>query len=70
MPKMKTHRSAMKRYRVTATGKIMRGQAGRSHLNVKKASNRKAHLDTVVQVDDTNLAKIKLELPYMKYARR
>ena len=69
MPKMKTHRSAAKRFRVTASGKLVRKQAGRSHLNRRKTSRRKRHLDSKVVVDPSNLAKIQIELPYMKYAR-
>lgn len=69
MPKMKTHKSGAKRYRVTATGKVMRSQAFRGHLNVGKSSRRKRRLNPDVQVSDTNLNKIRLELPYLKYAR-
>ena len=42
MPKMKTHKSAAKRYKVTATGKIVRRQAGIGHLTqicFKKTQN-------------------------------
>ncbi|MBY0402421.1 MAG: 50S ribosomal protein L35 [Cyanobacteria bacterium] len=69
MPKMKTHKSGAKRYRVTGTGKIMRSQAGRGHLNQKKSSKRKRALDHSVVVHPGNLKKLSLELPYMKYAR-
>jgi large subunit ribosomal protein L35 len=69
MPKMKTHKSAAKRIRVTATGKLLRGQAFRSHLNVTKSSGRKRRLDHIVEVDETNLKKLRLELPYPKYSR-
>ncbi len=67
--KMKTHKSAAKRVKVTATGKIVRGQAGRSHLNVSKSSKRKRRLDRDVVVSDSNLKKLSLELPYPKYSR-
>jgi large subunit ribosomal protein L35 len=66
---MKTHKSGAKRYRVTATGKIMRSQAGRGHLNQKKSSRRKRNLDHSVVVHPTNLKKLHLELPYLQYAR-
>jgi large subunit ribosomal protein L35 len=69
MPKMKTHKSGSKRYRVTANGKVMRAQAFRGHLNVGKSSRRKRRLNPDVVVSETNLKKIRLELPYMKYAR-
>lgn len=69
MPKMKTHRSGAKRYKVTANGKILRRQAGKSHLLCHKSSKRKAHLSSMVEVSESNLEKIKLELPYIKYSR-
>lgn len=69
MPKMKTHKSTTKRYRVTATGKIMRSQAFRGHLNQKKSSKRKRALDHDVVVHPSNLEKLSLTIPYKKYAR-
>ncbi len=41
MPKLKTHKSAAKRYKVTATGKIMKRQAGIGHLLQHKSESRK-----------------------------
>jgi large subunit ribosomal protein L35 len=69
MPKMKTHKSGAKRYRVTGTGKIMRSQAFRGHLNVTKSSRRKRRLNPDIQISEANTKKIRLELPYLKYAR-
>jgi large subunit ribosomal protein L35 len=69
MPKMKTHSSSSKRFRVTSTGKIMRGQAFRGHLNQKKSSRRKRRLNGDVVVHPTNLNKLTLQIPYLKHAR-
>ncbi len=44
MPKMKTHKGAKKRFRVTAKGKLARRQAGKKHLNGPKTGKRKRHL--------------------------
>jgi large subunit ribosomal protein L35 len=44
MPKMKTHKASKKRFRVTATGKLKRSQAGKKHLNSSKAAKRKRQL--------------------------
>ncbi len=44
MPKMKTHRGAAKRFKVTGTGKIRRRKAFRAHLLEKKASKRTRRL--------------------------
>jgi len=44
MPKQKTHKASRKRFRVTATGKLKRSQAGKKHLNSHKTGKRKRHL--------------------------
>ncbi|NLW47702.1 MAG: 50S ribosomal protein L35 [Firmicutes bacterium] len=41
MPKMKTHRGAAKRFKVTGSGKIKRSNAYKSHLLESKTSKRK-----------------------------
>lgn len=40
MPKMKTHKGAAKRFKRTASGKLKRGKAYRSHLMRKKSPKR------------------------------
>ncbi len=69
MPKMKTHRSAAKRYKVTASGKILRRQAGKGHLLAHKSQARKKRLSGMVEVFEGNVALISKELPYMRYSR-
>ena len=44
MPKMKTHKGARKRFKVSANGKLKRAQAGKKHLNSPKSAKRKRHL--------------------------
>jgi large subunit ribosomal protein L35 len=44
MPKMKTHKSMRKRFRVTGTGKLTRRQAGKKHLESHKTGKRKRQL--------------------------
>jgi large subunit ribosomal protein L35 len=44
MPKMKTHKGAKKRFRISANGKLKRSQAGKKHLNSHKTGKRKRHL--------------------------
>jgi large subunit ribosomal protein L35 len=44
MPKQKTHKASRKRFRVTASGKLKRSQAGKKHLNSHKTGKRKRHL--------------------------
>ena len=44
MPKQKTHRGAAKRFKVSATGKILRHHSETSHILTKKTSKRKRKL--------------------------
>tara|TARA_B100001964_G_C14205368_1_gene587824 strand:+ start:1293 stop:1487 length:195 start_codon:yes stop_codon:yes gene_type:complete len=44
MPKMKTKKSAAKRFKITGSGKISYNQCGNRHLSTKKNSKRKRHL--------------------------
>jgi large subunit ribosomal protein L35 len=44
MPKMKTHKASKKRLRITGTGKVVRNQAGKKHLNSHKTGKRKRQL--------------------------
>jgi len=69
MPKMKTHRSGAKRYKVTATGKILRRQAGKGHLLQHKDAERKNKLSSMVEIADTQKKLVTKELPYLKYSR-
>ena len=46
MPKMKSHRGAAKRFKVTPTGKIRRRRAFMNHMLEKKASSRKRRLQS------------------------
>ena len=50
MPKMKTHRGAAKRFKVTGSGKIMRRKAFRSHILEKKPSKRTRRLKREAEV--------------------
>jgi large subunit ribosomal protein L35 len=50
MPKIKTHKGSKKRFRVTASGKLKRRQAGKKHLLSHKSGKRKRHLrDSVIE---------------------
>jgi large subunit ribosomal protein L35 len=51
MPKMKTHRGAAKRFKVTSTGKIRRRKAYVNHILEKKTSKRKRRLSAPDVVD-------------------
>jgi large subunit ribosomal protein L35 len=44
MPKMKTNRSAAKRFKLTGKGRVKRSKAFKSHILTKKSAKRKRHL--------------------------
>jgi large subunit ribosomal protein L35 len=64
LPKLKTHRGAAKRFKKTATGKIKRSKAYKSHLLTGKSSKRTRQLRKSRLVDKTNLRTVKKLLPY------
>ncbi|MBW7921887.1 MAG: 50S ribosomal protein L35 [Rubellimicrobium sp.] len=66
MPKMKTKSSAKKRFKVSATGKIIAGQAGKRHGMIKRTAKfiRNARGTTTLSEADR-----KIVLKYMPYDR-
>ena len=60
----KTKKAVAKRFKITATGKVLRGQAGRRHLLVSKSAKRKRHLAKGAVLDSTDEARIKENLPF------
>ena len=44
MPKMKSHKGARKRFKITGSGEVKRGRAFKSHILTKKTSKRKRRL--------------------------
>jgi large subunit ribosomal protein L35 len=59
MPKMKSNRSAMKRFHITATGRIKRQRAFVRHLLTKKARKRKRNLRQAAFVSPSDAGRIK-----------
>ena len=59
MPKLKTKRSAAKRFKVTGTGKLMKMNANKNHILTKKSPKRKRRLRKAVEVDVTNTKMMK-----------
>jgi len=66
MPKMKTKSGAKKRFKVTASGKIKAGQAGKRHGMIKRSNKfiRDARGTTTLSAQDERIVK-----KYMPYAR-
>jgi large subunit ribosomal protein L35 len=64
MPKMKTHSSAKKRFKVKSSGKVKRAKAYRRHLLTSKTRKRKRNLRGVAHFSECDIHKIKRLLPY------
>ena len=58
MPKLKTHKAAKKRFRITGTGKVLRKQAGKRHLQSHKSGKRKRRLRSTLVVGNKLAPKI------------
>ena len=65
MPKMKTSRSAAKRFKLTGTGKLKRSKAYKRHILTKKTTKNKRNLRKPAMVDSTNVKTMKKILPYL-----
>jgi len=64
MPKIKTHSSSKKRFKLTGTGKVKRNKAYKSHILTKKTSKRKRNLRKSAVTSDADAAVIKRLIPY------
>ena len=62
MPKVKTVSGAKKRFKLTATGKIKRKHAFKSHILTKKETKQKRNLTHSALVHKTDEKNIKLQL--------
>ena len=64
MPKMKTKKSASKRFTARPGGTIKRGQAFKRHILTKKTTENKRHLRGTEGVHETNLKSVRAMMPY------
>ncbi|NLU36964.1 MAG: 50S ribosomal protein L35 [Clostridiales bacterium] len=64
MPKMKTHRGAAKRFRLSKSGKVKRARAYKSHILTKKTAKRKRNLRKGAYVAAQEEKNIKKLIPY------
>jgi len=64
MPKMKTKKSASKRFIARPGGTIKRGQAFKRHILTKKTTKNKRHLRGTEGVHETNLKSVRAMMPY------
>lgn len=64
MPKLKTNRSAAKRFKKTAGGGFKRSSSHLRHILTKKSTKRKRHLRGTTQVHKSDVAGLRRLLPY------
>jgi large subunit ribosomal protein L35 len=60
----KTKKAVAKRFKVTASGKLLRAKASRRHLLASKSAKRKRHLAKAGLVHETDYARVKENLPF------
>jgi len=63
MPKIKTMRGAAKRFKKTASGKIKRHHAYRTHILTKMSPKRKRQLRKATLVSAADLPRVKKMVP-------
>ncbi|MFN8594500.1 MAG: 50S ribosomal protein L35 [Thermomicrobiales bacterium] len=62
--KLKTHKGAKKRFRITSTGKVLRTKGMKSHNRRKKAPRVKRQFDRMLELDSANQRHVQRLLPY------
>jgi large subunit ribosomal protein L35 len=65
VPKIKTNKSAAKRFRITASGKVKRNKAYKQHILSSKGKKRKRHLRQGTLVAAVEVKNIRKLIPYM-----
>ncbi|CAL4319008.1 50S ribosomal protein L35 [Buchnera aphidicola] len=65
MPKMKTLKSASKRFKVTASGQFKRKQSNLRHILTKKTSHRKRHLRPKIIISKGDKSYMQSFFPYI-----
>lgn len=65
MPKLKSKSGAKKRFRITATGKVLAGHAGKRHGMIKRTTKQIRQLRGVTVVSESDAERVrKIFLPY------
>jgi large subunit ribosomal protein L35 len=63
---IKTKKSVVKRFKITARGKVLRSRAGKRHLLQGKGPKRRRSLGAGAVVDKTDEYRIKQNLPFTR----
>ncbi|MGQ3683712.1 MAG: 50S ribosomal protein L35 [Candidatus Loosdrechtia sp.] len=69
MSKLKTHKGLKKRIKVTATGKVLRSKAGKSHLMSGKPGRKRQSLRKKTEASPAFSKNMKEALHYIKYSK-
>lgn len=64
MPKMKTKAGAKKRFKVTATGKVLSGQTGKQHGMIKRSNKQIRNLRGTSTLSKSDAKAVKKFMPY------
>ncbi len=64
MPKMKTKKSASKRFKVRGSGSIKRGQAFKRHILTKKTTKTKRQLRGSAAVHESDVKSVRAMMPF------
>ena len=63
MPKLKTHKGAKSRFKVTGTGKILRAKCGKSHFRRRKEPRTKRLYSGMVAVSSADAPRLRRLMP-------
>ena len=66
---IKTKKSAAKRFKITASGKVLRASAGKRHLAQTKRPKRRRNLRGTTEVDATDKYRVTQSLPFSHRGR-
>jgi len=66
MPKLKTRKSAAKRFKLTGTGKVKRRKACLRHILTKKSPKKKRQLGQDIVLAPSNVKAVKRMIPFAK----
>ncbi|HLS90870.1 MAG TPA: 50S ribosomal protein L35 [Limnochordia bacterium] len=64
MPKLKTHKSSAKRFKITASGRVLALKSNRRHNLEKKSPNRKRRLRKYTELSYADSKRVHKLLPY------
>ncbi|MYE38582.1 MAG: 50S ribosomal protein L35 [Candidatus Spechtbacteria bacterium SB0662_bin_43] len=63
--KLKTRKSVTKRFKITATGKILHRPQSQSHFNAKQSGNTKRRKRRLVPVAKSDAKALRRLIPYL-----